>query len=179
MPKVEPKAQLAYRNAMIAEAQTDYYLIVDGDELWSAPSLKLLEDEFSLMCKFQRIYGVVRRIEVREDLKSAYSVNSYLPHHRVYHRTATWSNKHPGEVPRIPQRPDNEFKFSDDVKVFHFHNTLRSPHEDKAYRRIARKSQGTYHRGTISDIDLLKELPILKEKGEFPVNPELTKLWAQ
>lgn len=185
MPAVPPKAQLAFRNAMIAEAQTDYYLIVDGDEIWPKESLEQLRVQFPYFqgllldpCQTQdrKTYGIVRRIEVREDLQSAYAVDEYLPHHRVYHRTATWRGTHPGERATIPQQTDTEYRFSPEVKVFHFHNTLRSTKD--AIARQSRKDQRTYHRGTISSLNILEELPILRnDKGDFPVNPELEKLW--
>jgi len=178
MPFIEPRAQLAYRNAPIAElGNATHYMLLDGDEIWTTQALDLLNKEYYKYFLSGKLYGKVGRIEVCEDLKSAYSPNIWLPHHRLYHRSCTWSGKHPGEESRIPQKSSTEYKFNEKIKVFHFHNTLRSPLEDKVPGRITRKQQKTYHRGEISPIDIFKELPILKTPiNNFTVNPILKEL---
>ncbi|MHA2063364.1 MAG: glycosyltransferase [Candidatus Thorarchaeota archaeon] len=177
-PFVPPKAQLAYRNAAIADAQTDYYMLVDGDEIWAERSLVELSNYFEDYRASNKPYGLVNRTEVNADLNTAYSDGTWLQHHRVYHRTCTWRGTHPGERATIPQKPKTEHRFPDDVVVYHFHNTLRSPLEDKVPSRVKRKSQSSYHRGGISNIDILERLPILQNRVEkFPVSPELERLW--
>jgi glycosyltransferase involved in cell wall biosynthesis len=175
MPMVPPKAQLAYRNAPIAELITDYYLILDGDEVWPESSFLKLKEEMPGFIASEKLYGVVKRIEVSEDLNSRYS--DLRGHHRLYHRSCTWTGKHPGESASIPQMPINEYNFSKDIIVYHFHNSLRSPEEKNVPKRMERKSQKTYHPGKLIPFHLLNELPILQTPIEnFPVNPELAGL---
>ena len=175
MPMVPPKAQLAFRNAPIAELTTNYYLILDGDEVWPESSLLKLREQMPGYLSSEKPYGVVKRIEVSEDLKTRYS--DIKNHHRLYYRSCTWLGKHPGESPALPQTPAREYSFSKDIAVYHFHNTLRSPEEKNVPKRMERKSQHTYHPGQLIPFYLLNELPILQKPIEnFPVNPQLAEL---
>jgi hypothetical protein len=175
MPMVPPKAQLAYRNAPIAELITDYYLILDGDEVWPESSLLKLKEQMPGYVASEKLYGIVKRVEVGESLRNQYS--DIKNHHRLYHRTCTWQGRHPGEHAKIPQTPDKEYNFSDDTIVYHFHNTLRSTEEKNVPKRMERKSQNTYHPGKLIPFHLLNELPILQTPIEnFPVNPQLEEL---
>lgn len=162
-PKVDSRAQLAYRNAPIAEVKSEYYMLVDGDEIWPEQSLIELAKEFPEFANSNKLYGIVNRVEVSDCLKKAYLEKDWVPHHRLYHRTCTWKISHPGERARIPQSSDNEFSFSKKVKMFHMHNTLRSINEDYALSRIQRKKQGTYHPGSLIPFNLLEEVPSLKK----------------
>lgn len=175
MPMVPPRAQLAYRNAPIAELITEYYLLLDGDEVWPEKSFERLRDQMPGFIASEKLYGVVKRQEVSEDLTHKYS--DIKNHHRLYHRSCTWQGKHPGESPSIPQVPSNEYSFSDETLVYHFHNSLRSPEEKNVPKRMDRKTQHTYHPGKLVPFNLLEELPILQTPVEyFPVNPDLEKL---
>ena len=59
------------------------------------------------------------------------------------------------------------------------HNTLRSPKEEAATKRLQRKQKRSYHPGELIDLDLLAELPMLKERIEsWPVSPALEALWG-
>lgn len=175
MPMVPPKAQLAYRNAPIAELITDYYLILDGDEVWPRSSFIKLKNEMPGYIGSEKKYGVIKRTEVFKDLNSKYS--EIKNHHRLYHRSCTWSGRHPGETASIPQTPQTEYNFSKDILVYHFHNSIRSPEETKVPKRMERKSQQTYHPGKLISFNLLEELPILQTPiANFPVNPELARL---
>lgn len=176
-PDAEPRLQVMARNSMIAEAWTDYYMILDGDELWPKSSLDNLSAEFAGFVQSKKMYGIVNRTEVCSDLISAYSPEKFISHHRLYDRRAVWTSKHPGEVARYPQHKGNEFKLSEQVEVFHFHNALRSPLEADVPSRLKRKSQATYHPGLQGPIDLFEKLPILKSPiNNFPVNPQLKLL---
>lgn len=179
-PETEPRVQVSYRNAQIAEAGTEWYLLLDGDELWPKSSLDLLEQEFFDFQLKRKRYGIVNRTEMCADLTSAYSPNSYTNHHRVYHWSSSWKTSHPGEEARIKQKPENEFKFSQGIEVVHFHNPLRSPLEHAVPSRISRKSKSTYMPGAIEPFDLFAKLPILKKPiHNFIVNPVLAAMQAK
>lgn len=176
-PEMTPRQQIALKNAQIAEAGSEYYYTLDSDELLNEKSITTLEDEFPKFTRTGQLYGVVNRIEIDASLEQAYSPNSYTKHHRVYHRTCTWKQTHPGEVARITQRPANEYKFSRDVTVFHFHGALRSPNEGDALKRLERKDKPTYRPGQLESFDLFGNLPILKEQMfTFDPNPQLADL---
>lgn len=177
-PFVEPKAQLAFRNALIADAQSEYYIQVDGDEVWSEDSLKALSNEFEAFVKSGKLYGQVRRIEVVEDgnFGHAYGTNKFVPHTRLYHRTCTWRGNHPGERPTIPIK-GSDYNFSWDAICYHFHNSSRSPLDCEVPGRVKRRSQKTYHPGKLEEIDLFQALPILKNPvAGFKANPTLELL---
>jgi len=94
--------QGVFRNSMIAEARTDYFFILDGDEVYNSKSyynLKLQIHNGINECK--NIYGVVKRCEVNNDLTKRYS--DFRTHHRIYHRTAIFKGPHPGEEPYFKQ----------------------------------------------------------------------------
>ena len=66
-----------------------------------------------------------------------------------------------------------------DITCWHMHNTIRSPKEEDATRRISRKAKRSYHPGDLINLDLLAELPALRERIEsFPVCPALEALWG-
>ena len=166
--------QGALRNAMIAESQSEYFFILDGDEVYSPYSLNRLTYEWDHYKESSKLYGVIRRIEFSNDLTKRY--NTIRSHHRVYHRTAVFDGPHPGERNLIPQN-GNEYHFKESTLCYHFHNAIRSSKENEALKRAERKSQHTYHPGTLESFDLLKALPILsKPILDFPVAPELKKL---
>ncbi len=177
LPLCTPDVQGTFRNSMIAEAQTDWYFIVDADEVYSANAMNELEVEFNLLTQRRTedvVYGVVLRKEMGTNLKSCYNVQR--SHHRLYHRTAIFKGTHPGEEVVIKQCPRTEY-YINSVLCYHFHNTLRSTLESDVPRRIKRKSQKTYHPGELVSMDLLKEMPMLsKPINNFTVNPELAKL---
>lgn len=180
LPLVSPKAQLAYRNAPIAELEHDQnYILIDGDEIWPQESLQKLFEEYHKYYLSGKVYGVVNRVEVRENLMEAYSIDGYVPHHRIYNKCVTWRKSHPGEFPnpKYQQNNKNEYRFSSEVKVYHFHNTLRSPIENNVPKRIERKSKNTYHPGKLYPINIFERVPILKYSVEnLPINPILKEL---
>lgn len=173
LPMVPKDVQGAFRNSMIAEACADNYLIVDGDEIWPEDFQVSQVPLWKMTGHFP--YGVCRRKEMNYDLTQQYS--ELRTHHRFYRREAFWMGTHPGEVAGIPQNKKTETDF-DNLLVYHFHNTLRSSTEEKALKRMERKSQKTYHPGELKPINLLDELPILRTRIEnFPVSPVLMNLW--
>jgi len=167
------QVQGVFRNSMIAEARTEWYYILDGDEVYN--DLGKLTIPYSIQHKDHcPIYGVVRRCELSPDLRSRYSV--YRTHHRAYRRTAIFTGSHPGEIPLIEQKPSNEYQI-EDVLCYHFHNTLRSSKESEALKRDERKNQKTYHPGELLPFNLLDAVPILRKPiADFPVAPALRKL---
>lgn len=183
LPMCDPKIQGAFRNSMIAEAQTDFYYILDGDEVYSPESLDSLEQQFIKQKQalgfhpekeYNPIYGVCRRKEISSHLSGQYS--EQRTHHRLYHRTAIWKGTHPGEEAVIKQNKKTEYDL-EGVLCYHFHNSLRSSFESSVPKRIERKTRATYSPGDIIPINLLDELPILRKPIEnFPVNPELRSL---
>lgn len=173
LPMVSKDVQGTFRNAMIAEACADNYLIIDGDEIWPE-DFQVSQVPLGKMTQ-QYPYGVCRRKEMNYDLTQQYS--ELRTHHRFYRREAFWTGTHPGEVAGIPQNKKTETDF-DKLLVYHFHNTLRSSTEAKALKRMERKSQKTYHPGELQTINILDELPILQNRIEnFPVSPVLMNLW--
>lgn len=181
LPMVEPKAQIAYRNAMIADAKSDYYMLVDGDEVWPAVSMQLLFAQFPDFVKSERPFGIVNRVEVCRDLKSAWDPNEFTPHHRLYHRTAIWRGTHPGEYSEPKQRPSREYTFDELATVYHFHGATRSPMDLTVPRREGRRSKHTYSPGEKRSFNIFADLPELKKppRGGFKVCPELKGLWNE
>lgn len=181
LPDCPPTVQGTFRNAMIAETQADWYLILDGDEIYSQDDalmlntlpLRMMSQSYRL--NRNKIYGVFNRVEMSEDLKKRYERER--SHHRVYHRTAIWRGKHPGENPVIVQDEKTEVYMSSAIKVWHMHNCSRSSLDNEVPKRLERRSQATYHPGELVDFNLLDELPILRKPiNNFPVAPELLRL---
>ena len=155
LPILDPAIQGIFRNSMIAEAQTDWYFILDGDEVYNKQDLLngLIQAD-THMRKFDkgedRIYGVCMRQEFSKDLTQAY--DKLRGHHRLYHRTAIWKGTHPGEEAVITQRAHREFSF--EVLCYHFHNALRtSLQEETVPGRVRRKKKNTYHPGTLKKVE--------------------------
>jgi hypothetical protein len=181
MPHVTPDVQGVFRNSMIAEAQSEWYWIADGDEVYSQKSMENLSsrrlDLEPWLPSGPKIYGMVKRIEMDSSLRTRYTTER--SHHRLYHRTAIWKGTHPGEEAVIEQKDRNQ-EWLPGITCYHFHNAIRSPLEGEVPSRIKRKSQGTYHPGSLIGFNLLKELPILRKPiNNFPVNPQLEELQAE
>jgi hypothetical protein len=183
LPHCDPIIQGALRNSMIAEAQSPIYLLVDGDEVIDpndVNKISFLADK--LMEKNQKNlkkrFGIFRRLEFKYDLTMKYDVER--EHHRLYTRDAIWKGTHPGERNVYEQNDKSEVDFKQDVRVFHFHNTIRSSKEDKVPGRLSRKTQGSYHPGNLVPFNLLDELPLLRKPIEdWPVSPSLKLLQEQ
>jgi hypothetical protein len=166
---------------MIAEARSDWYLILDADEIYTDQSLANIHTRTQkLQAQYEDsgvIYGVASRIEVAADLGNAYGQDCQTRHHRLYHRTAIWTGSHPGEAPLYEQEPTLEY-WDKDIVCYHFHNPERSTKDAEVPKRLERRPRGTYRPGEATGFDLLKTLPLLKERIEdFPVNPLLEELW--
>lgn len=178
-PMVPPEVQGKYRNSMIVEARSPYYLILDGDEIYTPQSYSLLHRAAEIMHSLvgrRKLYGIVRRQEWTEDLTKLYGVERQLPHHRIYHRDAIWRGTHPGERPFFPQRPDVEHWFPE-IVCHHMHNAARSSRDACVPGRAERKAQATYRRGTPMPAQLFEELPLLRRRIEsFAVAPVLAEL---
>lgn len=179
LPYVEPIVQGSFRNSMIAEAGTDFYMIVDGDEVYNSDTMLKIDKHMREVQAWTRDnpkpYHVIRRVEIDGTLRQRY--DRLRSHHRVYHRSAIWKGTHPGEEAIIPQIPENE-AWIDYCFCYHFHGALRtSVPESTVPKRIDRKNKQTYTPGNLVSFDLLDEVPILRKPIEnFPVNPELEKL---
>ena len=171
------QVQGVFRNSMIAEAGTPWYLILDGDEVYDKESLGSLCTHWNSVrpnTESGKYYGVFRRIEFSPDLTHYYS--NIRTHHRIYTREATFGGPHPGEWAVIKQNPRTEVDIPF-VKCFHFHNTLRSSKESEALKRDERKLQKTYHPGDLLPFNLLDAVPLLRKPiADFPVAPALRKL---
>jgi len=147
LPLLDPAIQGIFRNSMIAEAQTDWYFILDGDEVYNKQDLlNALTQVDTHVRTFkpddEKIYGVCKRKEMSSDLTQAYT--KLRGHHRLYHRTAIWKGTHPGEEAVITQRAHREFELP--ALCYHFHNSIRSPMEEVVPGRTTRKRKPTYHR---------------------------------
>lgn len=180
MPFVDPVVQGCFRNSMIAEADADWYFIVDSDEIYTPEDLRTLWRHVNLQAVVAedfKPYGLVRRLEVVEGLDQAYGTTENRKHHRVYHRSAYWKGTHPGEVAaKYKQIEANEF-WIPEVTCYHFHNTNRSSKDSEVPKRIERRGQATYHRGELKPLEVVRDLPILLNKYEdFPVNPSLKRI---
>lgn len=172
LPHAEPLIQGTFRNSMIAEAGTDYYLLLDADEVWLQSSLIVLQEEMPRMIEAYetegKLYGIVRRLEVARKLDALQGMDERVPHHRLYHRTATWTGTHPGEDATIVQKPRNEYNFNNKVKLLHFHQPDRSTLDDQVPSRISRRFKPTYTRGKSTPVDLMKTVPLLRKPiGNF------------
>lgn len=173
LPHCEPEAQGSFRNAMFAEARSDWVFILDGDEVYSDLAMdKLIESMTDMKrayeeSKGQKIYGVCRRREFSPDLLSAY--DRLRGHHRVYHRTAIFTGNHPGEDPLVTQDERTEHSLSRLVITNHFHNTQRSKFDTNVPSRIKRRGKPTYHPGELTEFNLRVELPVLENRiNGFP-----------
>lgn len=179
LPMVPPAAQGAFRNSMIAEAQTPYYLILDGDEIYAPQGYGLMHCAANKMRANhhdRKIYGIVRRCEWTEDLTKLYGTTKNIPHHRIYDRRAIWRGTHPGERPYYEQRAEVEHWFPE-IVCHHFHHAERSRQDAAVPGRFERKDQHTYHKGTPLPAQLFEELPILRKRIEsFPVCPRLEEM---
>lgn len=179
LPDCPPDVQLCFRNSMIADARSDFYYILDGDEVYDERSVQNIQDSYATMQReyeFEgKIYGVVRRIEILDDLTMAHGVGRYLPHHRVYHRVAIWSGSHPGERPYYLQHKSSEVVL-EGITCFHFHNCQRTRPGNTAQGRDRRKNQATYKRGEATAFDVWNHLPILHKKLWPYTHPGLEKL---
>ena len=180
LPHAPPETQGAFRNSQILEGNREFYWILDGDELYTKEDLGKISAATSELQKQHRYdprkkYGVIRRVEVNDDLTQQYVERR--GHHRLYSSDAYWVGTHPGEVAAYRQQDKSEIQFPD-ITCWHMHNTLRSPKEKEALKRLARKPQRTYHPGeTMIDLNLLDELPALREPIEdFEVSPALAAL---
>ncbi len=172
-PMLEPRIQGAFRNSMIAESLSEYYYILDGDEVMPPEGyIEVLKAaEIMHLSPKPLLYGVVRRIEVDGD--SAYGLDSWIPHHRLYHRTAIWTGNHPGEVPYFKQESEIEYKIENAI-CYHFHNCIRSSKDAEVIKRLERRSRGTYRPGEKKKIDIFKLLPILtKPIQNFERSPSI------
>ncbi len=171
LPLVPPAAQGCFRNSMIAEGLSDYYFILDGDEVYNPSSYNLINNHLMLSIK---IYGVVSRREITSDLKSIYPRKN---HHRLYAKEAIWKGPHPGEAPVIEQKPSTE-AYSPDIICYHFHNAERSSRSKDVPKREERLMKPTYRpQGELMPINLLEELPLLQKPiNGFAVAPALAKL---
>jgi len=171
------QVQGSFRNSMIAEARTDYYYILDGDEVYSEDGWNRLAAHWWAVkpdSSKGKYYGTVRRCEMSADLRQRYI--KLRTHHRLYHRLATFAGPHPGEWPVIEQKPNNENDIPD-VTCYHFHNTERSSKDSEALKRADRKNKPTYHPGELTPFNLLEEIPLLRKPIEdFPVAPALRKI---
>lgn len=181
LPHCPPEVQLCFRNSMIAEAGSPCYMILDGDEVYNREDLDkigkigtILTEHYNSNSRIK--YATFRRVEVSSDLKQRYSEER--THHRLYHRSAIWDGTHPGEVPVFEQNAKSELDFTNDVRVLHLHNSLRSPKEEETLSRIKRKNQRSYHPGNLVGFNVLEEFPLLQTKLPFPACPALEALWA-
>jgi glycosyltransferase involved in cell wall biosynthesis len=178
LPDCIPAVQGTFRNAMIAEARTPTYFILDADEVYHPAEAKkipglALELRDQHLTNPRRRYGLFRRMEFNNDLTHKYSVER--EHHRLYTRDAIWTGTHPGERAFYAQNSKTEINFMDEVCCYHFHNATRS--SKTARRREDRRGQRSYHPGERVKFDLLEALPLLRDPiADFPVAPELKKL---
>jgi glycosyltransferase involved in cell wall biosynthesis len=177
LPFVEPVVQGVFRNALIAEARSEFYFILDADEVYTPDGYNALLNSMRLMKRAYEedgaLYGMVPRVEVCTDLQAAYGLQHKVTHHRVYHRTAIFGGSHPGEWPYTPLK-GRDIWLSRSAICYHFHNAERSPNDADVPKRIKRRSQRTYHPGDPEPFDLFNTLPLLRRPiGDFPVNPAL------
>lgn len=178
LPDCPPAVQGTFRNSMIAEALTDWYFLLDGDELYSPESIEYIQDLFPQLVENhkeypRKIYGVLWRTEIGKDLKSKY--NEIKTHHRIYHRTAIWTGTHPGEAPFFEQNKNTEFLFTEDAMCYHLHNASRSPVDRLVPKRLERRTKSTYTPGKLEPFDLLKTVPVARQAHKY-MSPDLKAL---
>lgn len=177
LPFVDPQIQGIFRNSMIAEAQSDWYFIVDGDEVYREADInsisKLNLSHGGMYPNTDVVYGVFTRKEFNRDLTQQYSIKR--SHHRLYHRKAIWVGTHPGEEAVIRQKQQTEDNYP--YTCYHFHGTTRSSNEAVVPSRNTRKQKATYTPGNLIPVNLLEEVPLLRTSIEdFPACPELERL---
>lgn len=178
LPMVPPAVQGAFRNSMIAEARSPFYLILDGDELYAPAHYAQMHHAAHMLQQMAscKLYGMVRRQEWTEDLSRAYGMERNTPHHRIYSRDATFRGTHPGERPHPETGRANEQWFPS-IVCHHFHHAARSSRDAEVPGRAERKDNPTYHRGEALAADLFEALPILRKPIEsFAVAPVLAAL---
>lgn len=176
MPMLPPSVQGAFRNSMIAETLSDWYFILDGDEVYAPESYRAIVDSLAVPREPGKIYGVVRRIEVAEDMESAYGQDQFTPHHRLYHRMAIWTGNHPGEVPMFKQEERTQFVI-DGATCVHFHNCPRSEKDAEVPKRLERRARPTYRPGEKSPFNVFEAAPVMcKRVGDTPQQPRLAEL---
>lgn len=181
LPMAPPVIQGKFRNSMIAEARSPFYLILDGDEIYTQEGYKqLLWAADSMNITYPKyMYGIVRRCEWTADLTKQYGATRITPHHRLYSRDAIFRGTHPGERPDPPICQRNEHWFQH-IICHHFHHPLRSPDDEVVPGRLARKDNATYHRGETEAANLLEQLPVLRKQIEdFRVNPVLAEMQSK
>ena len=180
MPDCPPIVQGAFRNSMIAEARSDWTLMVDGDELYTPEAINIIKDFVPKLVEYHEkdglLYGIVSRYEVQPDLKTAYGVGEFIPHHRLYHKTAIFGGPHPNEYQVYEGRGKNQTWLPKNAICWHFHGALRSPKDKETHGRLDRKLKPTYLRGTRKEINIFKELPVLLKPLNETENPVLTAL---
>lgn len=177
LPMVPPSVQGTFRNSMIAEALSDYYLIMDGDEVYRPEGYEAIVRAETDMQRQKKIYGIVSRVEVNGDLQTQYATGTSVPHHRVYHRNAIWRGSHPGEAPYFQQVPQREMWADPKAVCFHFHNAERSSKDAEVPKRLERRGRPTYRPGELAPFNLFETLPITMKPIEgFPVCPRLAEL---
>lgn len=178
LPMCPPVVQGKFRNSMIPETGSPYYLILDGDEIYTPEGygrLYTAAESMHVMHK-KKLYGMVRRQEWTADLTKAYGQNRVTPHHRIYDRRAFFKGTHPGERP-CPEISNSNEQWFQSIVCHHFHHPARSTKDAEVPGRLARKDNATYHRGEALPADLLEALPILRKPIEsFPVNPVLAEM---
>lgn len=183
LPMCPPVVQGTFRNSMIAEADSEIYFLVDGDEVYTkADLLKVhaaaenLWDEHTNDLRVR--YGVVRRLEMDMSMQNSYDIKR--GHHRLYTHDAPWTGTHPGEVAVYAQTTRSERDYPD-ILTYHFHNARRSSDDKKVPGRSHRRAQGTYHPGLLRPLRLLGKVPMLRKPiAHWPVSPEmktLQRLW--
>lgn len=177
-PMCDPVVQGSFRNSMIPEAEAPFYLILDGDEIYSPEDYANLQRAAELMnvMHARKLYGMVRRQEWTADLTKAYGQNRCTPHHRIYSRDAYFRGTHPGERP-VPEIGRSNEQWFQSIVCHHFHHPDRSPKDAEVPGRADRKNNATYHRGEALPADLFQQLPILRKPIEsFAVAPVLAEL---
>ncbi len=178
LPMCEPAVQGAFRNSMIAEAESPYYLILDGDEIYTPEDYRNLHRAAESMhvMHARKLYGMVRRQEWTSDLTKAYGQKRCTPHHRIYSRDAYFRGTHPGERP-VPEIGRTNEQWFQSIVCHHFHHPARSSKDAEVPGRLDRKDNATYHRGECLPARLFDELPILRKRIEsFPVCPALEEM---
>lgn len=180
MPHCPPEVQGAFRNSMISETKSDYYFILDGDEIYNDDGLvELAKQSYDFAYRTEKSFGVVKRVEVSESLQ--YRYDKLRTHHRLYHRSIIFDGPHPGEFIEGTLDPKKSLEYQmPEVKCYHMHNAQRSSLDGDVPKRLERRGRSTYHPGSLVDFDLLEEVPLLREPiAGFPVSPALAKLQSQ